>query len=118
MKRTFPPDERTKERWMERMNAYRHGDQLGLEPQAPDDREVEIGLEPGVRVNRSAYGQLLVYCDHLPYGQTLETALRLGWCRVLEAGAVPVSVSKGEPGETEETDGSGEPEGELGAGRG
>jgi len=68
---------------MERRIGYRHATSLSLERRAPDDEEVEIELPCGVRVERSAFGQLLIYRGHLAYGQTLAAALELGWCRLV-----------------------------------
>jgi hypothetical protein len=37
-----------------------------------------------VYTGASAKGQQLFYRHHYPYGQTLEAALRLGWCWIIE----------------------------------
>jgi hypothetical protein len=68
---------------MERRIGYRHATSLSLERRSADDEEVEIECSCGVRVERSAFGQLLVYREHLAYGQTLAAAVELGWCRVV-----------------------------------
>lgn len=72
---------------MERRTAYRHANGLSLERRDPADEEVEIELPRGIRVERSAFGQLLLYREHLAYGQTLAAAVELGWCQVLSKGA-------------------------------
>ena len=69
---------------MERTTAYRHGSQLLLDRQDPEDAEVMVELLPGTRLERSAYGELRFYHRHQPFGQSLQTAVQLGWCRVLE----------------------------------
>jgi hypothetical protein len=66
---------------MERKIAYRGQGGLSLKRLSPVDEEVEIELLPGVRIEWSGYGQLLVYRDRLPYGYSLTAALELGWCR-------------------------------------
>ncbi|MCC2672858.1 MAG: hypothetical protein K0Q72_5330 [Armatimonadetes bacterium] len=72
---------------MERINAYRRDGRLSLERQDPDDEEVEVELLPGTRLERSAFGELRFYHRHQPFGQTLHTAIQLGWCRLLDAAA-------------------------------
>jgi hypothetical protein len=74
---------------MERRTAYRHANSISLERRAPDDEEVEIELPPGIRIERSAFGQLLVYREYLAYGQTVAAALELGWCQVVSRGIAP-----------------------------
>jgi hypothetical protein len=68
---------------MERRTAYRQATSLSLERRTPDDVEVAIELPRGIRIERSAFGQMLIYREHLPYGQTLAAALELGWCQVV-----------------------------------
>jgi hypothetical protein len=58
----------------------------GFDPQRYQVREseVEVELLPDVDVAESGGRQLRIYRSHVPYGRTLEHALREGWCRILE----------------------------------
>lgn len=49
---------------------------------------ISVGLAEQVRIARGAQGRSWIYRGHAPYGQSLEGALRLGWCWV-EGAAVP-----------------------------
>ncbi len=67
------------------ITAYRQGEDYTLEPPTSGEWE-PVGLElmEGVRVDRSARGELLVYRGYLAYGTQLGTAVALGWCRPVE----------------------------------
>jgi hypothetical protein len=68
---------------MKTANAYRLGESYQFEPPEIDGKLVTLGLLDDVYAGTSAKGQQLFYRHHYPYGQTLEAALRLGWCWII-----------------------------------
>lgn len=81
------------------ITAYRRGDDYTLEPPGSGEWEpVRLEMMEGVRVDRSARGELLVYRGFLAYGTQVSTALSLGWCRLADptpsfGGSVPPFTS-------------------------
>lgn len=69
---------------MKTVNAYRVGNSYQLEASEQAGEPITLGLLDDVYAGTSAKGQQLFYRHHYPYGQTLEAALRLGWCWVIE----------------------------------
>ena len=84
---------------MERIAAYRIGDTWVFEqPPGTIASPVQVELVPGVKLARSGKGQLLLYKEHVPYGQPLAGALALGWAHVVAPDATDTGRSTGEDG--------------------
>ena len=54
-----------------------------MESPGGDAEMVRIELAEGVRLSRSAGGEVLLYRDSTPYGRRLADGLRAGWCTVV-----------------------------------
>ena len=81
---------------LERITAYRAGDSWALEaPAGMTESPIDVELVPGVRLARSGRGHLLVYKEHVPYGQPLAGALALGWARVVAASGTDERTAAG-----------------------
>jgi hypothetical protein len=63
---------------------YRIGKAYALTPTAPDAEEVTLVVRPEVVLKRSGMGELLVYWQGKGFGVSVEDAVNLGWCRILD----------------------------------
>ena len=71
---------------MRTATAYCLGDTYTLQP-VDGAKPVTIALAAGVRIGPSGLGRPLVFGPEATYGTTLDCAVPLGWCTVVEDAA-------------------------------